>query len=104
MDESYEVVTASLTSHVRTLTELAGELGSALTAADVTVTGDAYGQSGTRFATALGDVAKAGQDTLRTGIDALEKAAETLRATATAYERQNEAGRVGFTQIDGVRR
>lgn len=99
MAESYEVVTASLTSHVRTLTELAGELDTALTAAGVTVTGDAYGQAGIRFAKALGDVARSGQGTLRTGIEALEKAAEALRATVTAYERQEEATVAGFTRI-----
>lgn len=101
MAESYEVVTTSLTSHVRTLTDLAGELGTALTAADVTVTADAYGQAGTRFAKALGDVTKSGQDTLRTGIEALEKAAAALRATVTAYERQEEAAQSGFTRIGG---
>jgi hypothetical protein len=58
MAESYEVVTTSLTSHVRTLTDPAGELGTALTAANVAVTADAYGQIGTRFAKALGDVTK----------------------------------------------
>ncbi|SFR01914.1 hypothetical protein SAMN04488564_10215 [Lentzea waywayandensis] len=103
MAESYEVVTASLTSHVRTLTDLSGELGTALTAATVTVTGDAYGQAGRRFAKALGDVASSGQDTLRTAIEALEKAAAALRDTVTAYEQQEEAVRAGLTRIGDER-
>jgi hypothetical protein len=103
MAESYEVVTSSLTNHVRALTDLAGELNSALIAGQVTVTGDAYGQTGARFATALNDVARAGQDTLRAGIDALEKAAATMRATVTAYQQQDEAGQARLTAIGGER-
>ena len=93
MADAYQVVTPALTGHVRALTELSGELSAALTAAQVTVTGDAYGQAGARLAAGLADVARKGQDTLRTGIAALEEAAAALRATVTSYEHEEKSAR-----------
>jgi uncharacterized protein YukE len=99
MAEAYEVGTPALTNHARTLADLAGELSSALTAGEVTVTADAYGQTGARFAAALNGVAAAGQDTLRAGIDALSEAAQLIRDTATAYQQQEDAAGERFTTI-----
>ena len=93
MAESFEVVTAALTRHARTLTTLSGELNAALSAAGaVCVTGNAYGQIGQRFAAALEQLAKLGQETLRDGVAALDTAGETMRETAAAYERGDAAG------------
>jgi uncharacterized protein YukE len=102
MNESYEVVTAALTRHSRTLAELAGELRAALEAAgSVSVTGTAYGQTAQRFAAAASDLASEGQETLRAGVDALEAAANTLRDTATAYQTQESDGRERLATIGG---
>lgn len=99
MADAYEVITPSLTSHARGLADLSGDLSTALTAADVTVTNDAYGQAGAKLAAALTDVARKGQDTLRAGINALEQAAAAMRATVTAYEQQEKTGQNAFDRI-----
>jgi Excreted virulence factor EspC, type VII ESX diderm len=103
MTGSYDVLPPSLIKHAKALTGLADELKSALAAAQVAVTGDAYGQVGTRVAAALNTVARAGQDTLRTGVEALDKAATEMHATATTYDRQDATGRAGFNRIAGER-
>jgi hypothetical protein len=97
MSESYEVVTSALADHARKLSDLATELNSAFTTSQVTIGGDAYGQTGAQFATALSDVASAGQDTLKTGIEALESAAKAMRATAEEYERQETTSKARFS-------
>jgi len=102
MAEGYEVVTPALSGHVRGLTDLSKELSEALNAANVTVTGDAYGQTGARLAAGLADVARTGQDTLRSGIQALEQAAAAMRATVTTYEQQEQARRDAFKRIGGA--
>ena len=102
MSESYEVITAALTRHASTLMSLAGELRAAVEAAGaVSITGNAYGQSGARFAAAAEELAGEGKETLRAGVDALEAAATTLRATATAYETQDAAGLDRLATIGG---
>jgi hypothetical protein len=103
MAEDYEVVTPALAGHVRGLTDVSSALSTALTAASVTVTGDAYGQDGTRLAAGLADVARAGQDTLRSAIDALDRAAAAMRDTVTAYERQEQAAKDRLNKIAGER-
>ena len=93
MAESFEVVTAALTRHASTLATLSGELSAALSAAGaVSVTGNAYGQVGQRFAAAIEQLAKLGQQTLRDGVEALDTAGDIVRDTAAAYERGDAAG------------
>jgi excreted virulence factor EspC (type VII ESX diderm) len=104
MAQNYEVVTPALSSHVRGLTDVSAELSKALTAASVTVTGDAYGQPGTRLAAGLADVARTGQETLRSAIDALDRAAAAMRDTVTAYEREEQAAKDRMNKIAGERK
>lgn len=90
MSESYEVVADALNRHARTLLELAGELRAALESAGaVSMTGNAYGQTGARFAGVANELAAEGKETLQAGVEALEAAGTTLRATAAAYEGQD---------------
>jgi hypothetical protein len=98
MDGSYEVVTAALENHARTIDGLARELRSALAeVAGVSLTGDAYGRIGQQAATAIQDLAKQNQETLQDGVDALDSAASTLRDTASGYERQETAAIAALT-------
>ena len=53
MTESYEVDTAALTGHARTLGALSGELAAALAGAGVSLSGDAFGETGRQVAEAL---------------------------------------------------
>ena len=88
MNESYEVVTAALTSHARTLDALTAELRQTRETAEVNLTGDAYGQIGQSFVAAAEALAQAGRDTLQSEVDALASATTAMRATVTEYERQ----------------
>lgn len=102
MSESYEVVAKALNRHARTLLELAGELRSAVgEAGGVRITGNAYGQTAARFASAANDMASEGAETLRAGVEAIEETATALRATATAYETQDAAGIERLTTVGG---
>jgi uncharacterized protein YukE len=93
MAGSYEVATDALNNHARTLSGLAGELRSALdTASGVTMTADAYGQIGQRFAAAIDALGRAGQDALLDGVDALEAAMTALRDTVAEYDQQDQDG------------
>lgn len=97
MANSYEVVAAALSQHARTLNRLAGELSAALdTAGSVNLTGDAYGQTAARFATAMEQLGRLGLEMLRDGVDAMEAAGENMTATAAAYSRNDtgEADRI----------
>jgi hypothetical protein len=99
VSESYEVVTAALADHARLLDDLAGQLRAAGQSAMVSMTGDAYGQTGERFATMIEDVAGAGRDTLQAGVDALEAAGANLRDIANAYDRQEIDAATGYAGI-----
>lgn len=102
MTSSFEVVTAALTRHARTLTELSCELSAALSAAGaVCITGNAYGQVGQRFAAAMEQLAKLGQQTLRDGVEALDTAGDIMRDTAAAYERGDTAGADRLAGVGG---
>jgi hypothetical protein len=102
MTDSYQVATAALSSHAQTLHELAGDLRAALDiVGSVTMTDDAYGRVGRPFATAVEQLCGSGQDTLRAGIDALEWAATTMNATASAYDQQEAAVAAGLDGISG---
>lgn len=101
MNGSYEVATTSLSDHAGTLSDLATQLNSALSAATVTIAGDAYGQTAGPIATSLGNAGKAGQDTLQAGITALERAASALRDTVNAYQQPEDAYQQEFTRIGG---
>jgi hypothetical protein len=91
-----------LTKHARTLADLAGELREALDlAGGVNLTGDAYGQTAARFATAIEQLARLGQEMLRDGVDALESTGTTIRETAAAYERDDSAGADRLAGIGG---
>jgi hypothetical protein len=92
MDGSFEVVAAALTQHARTLSRLADELRAALDEAGaVNMTADAYGQTASRFATAIDALARLGQETLRDGVTALDNENTAVRETAEAYERHDAA-------------
>jgi hypothetical protein len=92
MADSFDVAAAALTQHARTLSRLADELRSALDEAGaVNMTPDAYGQTASRFATALDALARLGQETLRDGVEALENETTKVSETAAAYERHDEA-------------
>ena len=102
MDGSYRVVADALTNHARTLSSLAGELGGAVEAAGAAgMTADAYGRVGQKFAAALDALARAGQDALRTGVEAFEWAGTTMRETADAYARDDADGAERFFGLDG---
>lgn len=105
MADSYQVLVPALTNHARTLSGLAAELRGASDAArGVTVTGDAYGQTCQRVAAMLNAVAQVGQETLLTGVEALEAEVEHLRDTARDYDKQDTAGATGINQAGGQRR
>lgn len=93
MQSSYEVVTAELTQHSRTLGGLQGEVGSASDlAAGTTVPDDAYGGPCQEFPAILRQLAQAGQATLQATAAAFEDATSDMKATATTYdERETEA-------------
>lgn len=94
----YEVVTAALDTHARTLEDLGNDLEAAFEQVRrVSLTADAYGAIGRQFVKAADRVAASGQDALRSSIDATESAARDLHGTATAYLRQqdDEAARFG---------
>ncbi|TCO52478.1 type VII secretion target [Actinocrispum wychmicini] len=98
MSESYEVVTDALTKHASKLSGLAGELRAALdTASQVTITGDAYGETGQEIASTLDGLGGAGQETLRAAVDALESATAGLRESVGTYDSREatEAARLG---------
>ncbi|HEX6344242.1 type VII secretion target [Umezawaea sp.] len=98
MSQSYEVVTDALSGHARTLRDLAAELGQAAdTAAGVELTADACGLIGQPFVTAVAALARAGQEVLRTDVEALESAGTALSDTVTAYlgQEADEAARFG---------
>jgi hypothetical protein len=93
MSDSFEVLAAALTQHARTVNRLADDLRAALDEAGaVNMTADAYGQTASRFATALDALARLGQETLRDGVTALENENATMHETALAYERHDTAG------------
>jgi hypothetical protein len=91
--QSYEVDTAALTSHARTLNALGGELRSALDGAAVSLSGDAFGETGRQVAAALQAAGQAGQETIAAGVQGLDAATTNIQATAVAYEQQ-ETGAV----------
>ena len=103
MADAFQVSTPALTGHVRGLTDLSKEVSAALSAADVTMTGDAYGQAGAKLAAGLADVSKKGQVTLQAGIDALVQAATAIRDTVTTYEEHETTCTDTFTKLGGLR-
>lgn len=93
MTQSYEVDTAALTSHARTLNALGDELRSALDGASVSLSGDAFGETGRQVAAALQAAGQAGQETIAAGVEGLDAATTDIQVTAVAYEQQ-ETGAV----------
>jgi hypothetical protein len=105
MAGSFQVITAALTNHARTLSGLAGELRGAHDAArGVTMTGEAYGQTCQRFAATIDTIAQAGQETLLSGVEALEAEVMHLRDTVRDYENRDAAGAARIERAGGERR
>jgi hypothetical protein len=86
--QSYEVDTAALSSHARRLDALSGELQSAFDGASVSLSGDAFGETGRQVAAALRAAARSGQETISAGVQGLDAATTNIQVTATAYEQQ----------------
>ncbi|MET1074995.1 MAG: type VII secretion target, partial [Umezawaea sp.] len=96
----FEVVTAALETHARTVEEVGNDLEAALDEVRrVSLTADAYGAIGRQFVKAADRVVAAGQEALRAEVDDLESAARDLRDTATTYRRgqDEEAARFAGT-------
>ena len=93
MTESYEVDTAALAGHARTLGALSDELRAALDGASVSLGDDAFGETGRQVAVALQTAGQSGQETIAAGVQGLDAAATDIQATAVTYEQQ-ETGAV----------
>ena len=102
MTDAYAVAAAALTGHASAVAGLADELRGALDATgQVTLTDNAYGQTGQQITSLLNAVARAGAGTLQAGIDALESASVTLRANADAYAAAETGESNSFGGISG---
>lgn len=88
MTQSYEVDTAALSSHARKLNALSGELQSAFDGASVSLSGDAFGETGRQVAAALQAAGDSGRETIAAGVQGLDAATTNIRVTAIAYEQQ----------------
>ncbi|HEU5474623.1 MAG TPA: type VII secretion target [Actinophytocola sp.] len=92
----------ALRAHARTLQGLAGELGGAVdVAGGVSMPAEAYGQTARKFAIAIEELSRIGQEAMRAGVAALETAGTTLAEIATAYERGDDDGADRIGAIDG---
>ena len=88
MTQSYEVDTAALAGHARTLNALSAELQSAFDGASVSLSGDAFGETGRQVAAALQAAGQSGQETISAGVQGLDAATTNIQVTAVAYEQQ----------------
>jgi excreted virulence factor EspC (type VII ESX diderm) len=86
--QSYEVDTAALSSHARTLNALSGELRSAFDGASVSLSGDAFGEIGQQVAAVLQAAGQSGQETISAGVQGLDAATTNIQVTAITYEQQ----------------
>ena len=99
---SYEVVTSAVSGHATSVAGLADELRAAWQATgQVTLPGNAYGQTGQQVTSLFNAVAQAGAQALQAGIDALESGSATLRANADAYAAAETGESNVFTGISG---
>lgn len=100
---SYAVDTAALTDHASRLTDLAGQLGSALANEQATtVADDAFGQTCQPFTAALRTLDQTSQGTLQAGVTAMDTASTTMQNTVANYEQQETTTAAQFAAIGRI--
>ena len=102
MAEGFSAAVPALRAHARTLRGLAGELGGAVDiAGGASMPAEAYGRTARKFAIAIEELSRIGQEAMRAGVAALETAGSTLSEIATAYEHGDDSGANRIGEIDG---
>ena len=101
MNDSYEVVTAALARHARTLDELTAEVRQALATATVTLRGNAFGQIGQSLVTAAEATARTGRATLQSEMDELTAATAKMRATVAEYDQRESDNATRLATLAG---
>lgn len=102
MNDSYEVVTAALARHARTLDELTAEVRQALATATVTLGGNAFGQIGQSLVTAAEATARTGRASLQSEMDELAAVTAKMRATTAEYDQRESDNATRLASLAGA--
>lgn len=96
MGDSFSVNVAEVRSHATTVGTLAGQVREATTAAQTSVSGDAYGLIGQFFASAIIEACGTGQEGFAKAAQTVDQMRDGLNATAELYQGIDQSNATGL--------